>query len=109
VRLVLQCRQKPASFSSEGETVGWTRRWDEAAISPHFGDSEIERFTLTRNSIIPYRLLVCMDVTTREQEEKGKREERARLQKAVDRARDVMRQAQLDLKAALDALAAAPT
>ena len=109
MRVMLQCRQKPGSFSSEGETVGWTRRWGKAAISQHFSNSEIERFTQARNSIIPYRLLVGMDVTTREQEEKGKREERARLQEAVDRARDVMRQAQLDLKAALDALAAAPT
>ena len=135
MRVMLQCRQKPGSFSSEGETIGWTREWGAAAISHNFSNSEIERFTQARNSIIPYRLLVGVDVTTREEEEKGKRAERGRLQKAVDDARQVLAdckrareeaeakkleaaraqaeaeakamQAELDLKVACDALDAA--
>ena len=128
MRVMLQCRQAPGSFSSEGETVGWTRRWGEAAISQHLSNSEIERFTQARNSIIPYRLLVGMDVTTREEEEVGKRAEFGRLQRAMDKAKQVLadckraraeaetrkleaetkeRQAEMDLKVACDAFNAA--
>ena len=73
MRVMLQCRQKPGSFSSERETVGWTRQFGEVAISQHFGNSEIERFTKTPNSIIPYRLLFGVDVTTRQSEEEVRR------------------------------------
>ena len=75
MRVVLQCRQKPGSFSVEGETIGWARRFGNAAISKHFGNDKIERFTESGPSIVPYRILVGMDVTTREEEEQSKKDE----------------------------------
>jgi hypothetical protein len=69
MRVVLQCRQKPGSFTVEGETIGWARRFGSAAISKHFGNDKIERFTESGPSIVPYRILVGIDVTTREEEE----------------------------------------
>ena len=56
-RVVLQCRQKP-DYEIGGETVGWNRKYPGRAISPHFDNSVIERFTTARNAIIPYRVLV---------------------------------------------------
>ena len=56
-RVVLQCRQKP-DYEIGGETVGWDRKYPGRAISPHFDNSVIERFTTARNAIIPYRVLV---------------------------------------------------
>ena len=81
VRTVLQCRQNMDVRSPElcvsGETIGWTRRFGDASFSPHFANEEIERFTKARGSIIPTRVLVGLDIKTREQEEdkKRKREE----------------------------------
>ena len=69
VRTVIQCRQKPGTFGIEGETIGWTTRFGAARFSRHFGNDRIERFTKARGSIIPYRVLVALDVTTREHEE----------------------------------------
>ena len=69
MRVVLQCRQKPGSFTVEGETIGWARRFGSAAISKHFGNDKIERFTESGPSIALYRILVGIDVTTREEEE----------------------------------------
>ena len=40
----------------------------DATISPHFPNSEIEWYTDARNSIIPYRILVGMDIVSREEE-----------------------------------------
>ena len=40
-----------------------------------FGNDEIERFTKAGQSIIPYRILVGLDVTTREEEEARKKTE----------------------------------
>ena len=61
--------QKTGSFTVEGETIGWARRFGSAAISKHFGNDKIERFTESGPSIVPYRILVGIDVTTREEEE----------------------------------------
>ena len=81
MRTVLQCRQnmnvKPPELRVEGETIGWTRRFDDARFSQHFPNSEIERFTQARGSIIPYRVLVGLDITTREHEEEEKKKKHA--------------------------------
>jgi len=73
VRVVLQCRQKmdidPPELRIEGEAIGWQQSFGPVAISQNFTNDKIERFTRARGSIIPYRLLVAMDITTRWQEE----------------------------------------
>jgi len=80
VSLVLQCRQdmtvKHPALRIEGETIGWENRFGDVQISAHFPNSEIERYTDASNSIIPYRILVAMDVVTREAEEEEKRAHR---------------------------------
>ena len=58
----------PPALRIEGETIAWKTRFGDAAISQHFPNCEIERYTDARNSIIPYRILVGMDVVTREEE-----------------------------------------
>lgn len=83
MRAVVQCRQDPKSFSPKGETVGWNKKWNNAAISKHFSNDSIERFTHSRGSIIPYRVLVSLDVTTREDEQQQFATEIARLKKRV--------------------------
>ena len=85
VRTVLQCRQnmdvKPPELRIEGETIGWSRRFGDARFSQHFRNNEIERFTEARGSIIPYRVLVGLDITTREHEEEQMAEiERKRME-----------------------------
>jgi hypothetical protein len=104
VRVVLQCRQKPGSFTVEGETIGWARRFGSAPISTHFGNDKIERFTEAGPSIIPYRILVGLDVTTREEEEARKKAElqelRQRLaasEKRLEEAQRAEREAQLQV------------
>ena len=81
VRTVLQCRQKmdldPLELRVEGETIGWVRRFGDARFSQYFSNSEIERFTQARGSIIPYRVLVGLDITTREHEEEEKKKKHA--------------------------------
>ena len=73
VFLVFQCRQdmtlKPPALRIEGETIGWEHRFGDVPISSHFPNSQIERYTDSSNSIIPYRILVAMNVVTREAEE----------------------------------------
>jgi hypothetical protein len=64
----MQCRQSPETFEVKGETIGWQRRFGAARFSQHFSNEEIERFTKARGSIIPYRVLVGLDVKTREEE-----------------------------------------
>jgi len=71
VRTVIQCRQKPGTFEIKDETIGWTSRFGAARFSEHFSNARIERFTKARGSIIPYRVLVALDVTTREHEEEA--------------------------------------
>ena len=79
IRVVLQCRQnlkiEPPALRIIGETIGWHRRFGDAAISPHFPNDKIERCTESMNSVIPCRILVGMDVVTREEEEKTRKEE----------------------------------
>ena len=71
VRVVLQCRQKIGTFASQGETIGWNRRWNYAPISRFFDNDKIERFTKAKGTIIPYRVLVGLGVTTRDHELAG--------------------------------------
>ena len=59
-KIVLQCRQLP-DFEICGETIGWERKNPGKRISPSFANSEIERYTLRRNAIIPYRILVKLE------------------------------------------------
>ena len=70
-RVVLQCRQKP-NFDTCGETIAWKNRFGDASISKYFGNDCIEYMTRSKGSIIPYRILVALDVTTREMEEELK-------------------------------------
>lgn len=70
VRTVLQCRQNlAAALRIENETIGWRKRFGDVPISRHFANEQIERFTRARGSIIPYRILVSVDVFTRWDEE----------------------------------------
>ena len=62
-KIVLQCRQKPG-YAVHGETVAWERLHPGQAISPHFANSEIERTTRSRASVIPYRILVKIEEHT---------------------------------------------
>ena len=95
VRTVLQCRQnlkiEPPALRIEGETIGWKRRFGDAPISQHFSNEEIERYTTSNNSIIPYRILVSFDVVTREDQEvaaqREAQEERRKLEEKVERLR----------------------
>jgi hypothetical protein len=75
VRVVLQCRQSP-EFSTCGETIGWTERFGSVSISPHFPNEKIERFTRSRGGVIPYRILVGLDVVTREMEQQAQQDAR---------------------------------
>jgi len=45
VRIVLQCRQNPASLSNCGETIGWSQQVGPIPISPHVDNTKIECFT----------------------------------------------------------------
>ena len=106
VRVVLQCLQNlkiaPPALRIEGETIAWKTRFGDAAISQHFPNCEIERYTDARNSIIPYRILVGMDVVTREEElteERRKAEEDlARLEGEVERVRRARKEAEAAVK-----------
>ena len=75
VRVVLQCRQSPG-FSTCGETIGWTERFGSVSISPHFPNEKIERFTRSRGGVSPYRILVGLDVVTREMEQQAQQDAR---------------------------------
>lgn len=58
--VVLQCRQQPG-YRVGPETVNWEKKNPGKDISLHFKNSEIERSTRSRGSIIPYRLLVKLE------------------------------------------------
>ena len=111
VRTVMQCRQSPETFEVKGETIGWQRRFGEARFSQHFCNDEIERFTKARGCIIPYRVLVGIDVETREEElEKLEAVAKVATKAADDAAKAVEEKAQAitdAAKAADDAAAAA--
>jgi hypothetical protein len=67
VRIVSQCLQdiktKWPALCIEGET-GWEYHFGATLISRHFPNSEIERYTSARPSIIPYRILAGIDIIT---------------------------------------------
>ena len=104
VRTVMQCRQSPETFEVKGETIGWQRRFGEARFSQHFGNEEIERFTKARGSIIPYRVLVGLDVKTREEELEELKAVAKVAKKAAD---DAAKAAEEKAQAAVDAARAA--
>ena len=95
--------QKPGSFTVEGETIGWARRFGSAAISKHFGNDKIERFTESGPSIIPYRILVGMDVTTREEEEQSKKDELQRKKQELEALRQRLAASEKHLREAQQA------
>ena len=64
LKIVLQCRQRP-SYGVQGETVGWEANYGPGVrISQHFANTEIERTTKSRASIIPIRILVKVEQRT---------------------------------------------
>ncbi len=69
MRVVLQYRQNPNSMSTCGETIGWTSKFGTVPISPHVDNKEIECFTSSRASVIPYRVLIKVNSSTCEHEE----------------------------------------
>jgi hypothetical protein len=99
VRIVLQCRQAP-EFSTCGETIGWTKKFGSAAISPHFPNEEIERFTCSRGGVIPYRILVGLDVVTREMEEQAQLDAKEVTVEEIRQAEQVLDAAQKERQAA---------
>jgi hypothetical protein len=54
VQIVLQCRQMPKSFETQGETVGA----DATRLCPFIPNSQVEYYTEIRPSLIAYGLLV---------------------------------------------------
>jgi hypothetical protein len=67
-KVVLQCRQMPG-FETCAETIGWKTQFGPIPISKNFPNASIERHTDSRGSIIPYRLLISLDVKTRWKQE----------------------------------------
>ena len=54
VQIVLQCKQKPGTFETQRETVGWgTKR-----ICNIIPNERIEHYTNRRSTVVPYRLLI---------------------------------------------------
>ena len=104
VRTVMQCRQSPETLEVKGETIGWQRRFGEARFSQHFSNDEIERFTTARGCIIPYRVLVGLDVKTREEELEELKAVAMVAKKAAD---DAAKAAEEKAQAAVDAAKAA--
>jgi len=108
-RVVLQCRQKmdisPPQLRIEGETIGWHDRFGEAAISKHVSNTAIERYTTVQNSIIPYRVLVSMNITTREHEETVKKILPRRVQAAALKAKEAKKACEAVAKRSKDAQA----
>jgi hypothetical protein len=70
VQVVLQCRQSP-EFSTCGEMIGWTKKFGSMSISLHFPNEKIEHFARSRGGVIPYRILVGLDVVMREMEQQA--------------------------------------
>merc|ERR1739848_774734 len=60
-KIVLQLRQRPGSYTTQGETVGWTRQHGSLRIDPHFYNEEVERKSLARSSVLIYGLLVRLE------------------------------------------------
>ncbi len=57
VQLVLQCKQKPGTFLTQRETVGWGAE----PICNIISNERIEHYTNRRSSVIPYRLLIRLN------------------------------------------------
>jgi hypothetical protein len=56
-QIVLQCKQKPDTFLTQRETVGWgTKR-----ICNIVPNESIEHYTNRRSSVVPYRLLIRLE------------------------------------------------
>jgi hypothetical protein len=53
-QLVLQCRQKPGSFTIQTETMKRKTHWPEHVICHHAPSSKIEWLGQSRNGAIPY-------------------------------------------------------
>jgi hypothetical protein len=66
--IALQCRQKPASFRTQGETMGFERSWPGhlARTCPHVDLDHIEWLSDTNAAAIPYGLLVRVWPTARD-------------------------------------------
>ncbi|UJR14126.1 hypothetical protein I4U23_001120 [Adineta vaga] len=56
-QIVLQCKQKPGTFQTQGETVGW----GDKHICNIVPNDIIEHFSDRRSSVIPYRLLIHLE------------------------------------------------
>jgi hypothetical protein len=57
VQIVLQCKQKPGTFDTQHETVGWGTK----PICNFVPNDRIEHFTNRRSSVVPYRLLIRLE------------------------------------------------
>ena len=53
-QIVLQCKQKPGTYSTQAETVGWGTK----PICNIITNDRIEHYTDRRSSVLPYRLLI---------------------------------------------------
>ena len=64
---VIECKQKGGPLYAGGfhackETIGWEESQPrKSRISPHFENGEIEYYTVRKNSVVPYRVLVLTD------------------------------------------------
>ena len=56
-QIVLQCKQKPETFSVQAETVGWGTK----PICNFIPNNRIEYYTNHRATILPYRLLIRLE------------------------------------------------
>ncbi len=57
VQIVLQCKQKPGTFLTQRETVGWGSK----PICNIIPNESIEHYTNRRSSVVPYRLLIRLE------------------------------------------------
>jgi len=57
VQIVLQCKQKPGTFLTQRETVGWGSK----LICNIIPNESIEHYTNRRSSVVPYRLLIRLE------------------------------------------------
>ena len=53
-QLVLQCRQKPGSFTMQRETMRFSSKWPKHTICPHTDSSQIEWLSKVRTAAIPH-------------------------------------------------------
>ena len=72
-------------------------------ISKHFSNDKIERFTESVPRVVPYRILVGMDVTTREEEEQSKKDELQRKKQELEALRQRLAASEKHLREAQQA------